>query len=145
MAKLNTSTGALSNLKRATRSTTAQSFRAIVPDLLIPKRWRRRLPSLGFNRQSTSNQPPNNRKKALSPELKDFLATIDTNKFKKSDLKDTGYLCHYAYIFDQEYYLKQLPDDEADTLHCLGDFVLHYCTTGWRNGLDPSELFETNS
>ena len=145
MVKFNASNGALNNLGRAARSATAQSIRAIRPDLLIPKRWRRRLRSLGLNRQTKSNQPPNNRKKALSAELKDFLANIDTSKLKKSELKDTKYLCHYAYVFDQDYYAKQLPADEANTLHCLGDFVLHYCTIGWKKGLDPSELFETNS
>ncbi|WP_392349357.1 rhamnan synthesis F family protein [Parasynechococcus sp.] len=145
MAKTNASAGALSKLGRATQRTATKSLQAIQPGRLLPTRWRRRLRTLGFSGRSNTQQRPSNRKKPLSQELKTFLANIDTTKLKTSEFKDTKYLCHYAYVFDHDYYRHQLPTEEAKKLQSAGDFVLHYCTSGWKKGLDPSELFETNS
>ncbi|MGB1776092.1 MAG: rhamnan synthesis F family protein [Synechococcus sp.] len=145
MAKSNPSAGPLIKLGQATRRTARTTLRSLQPDRLVPRRWRRQLRRLGLAGRTPGDHQPNNRKKPLNQELKAFLASLDTNKLKPSELKDTKYLCHYAYVFDPEYYRKQLPPNEAKTLQSPGDFVLHYCTSGWKNGLDPSELFETNS
>jgi len=41
-----------------------------------------------------------------------------------------------AALFEAAYYLRQCPS-------AGGDLLDHYCSTGWRNGLDPSPLFST--
>ena len=143
MAKTSASASPLTTLRRITRRATDRTVRAI-PARLLPKRWRRRLRNLGTNAGGQPRPHPN-RRQALSAELKSFLNGLDSKEIKTSDLKDTKYLCHYAYVFDEDFYKQQLPAAEATQLNSTGDLILHYCTKGWKQGLDPSELFETNS
>ena len=143
MAKTSASASPLTTLRWITRRATDRTVRAI-PARLLLKRWRRRLRNLGTNAGGQPRPHPN-RRQALSAELKSFLNGLDTKEIKASDLKDTKYLCHYAYVFDEDFYKQQLPAAEAKQLNSTGDLVLHYCTKGWKQGIDPSELFETNS
>jgi len=108
---------------------------------IIPRFIRQRL-------QRTSNQDsqiPDNRRQKTTPELQAYIQGIDENQVKKTERRAIRELAHYAYAFDIDFYKNQLPREESEKINNLGNCLQHYCTTGWKLGIDPSPLFETNN
>ena len=105
----------------------------------------------GFIRQRlqrTSNQDsqiPDNRRQKISPELKAYIQGIDENQVRKTERHAIRELAHYAYAFDIDFYKNQLTREESEKINNLGSCLQHYCTSGWKLGIDPSNLFETNN
>ena len=105
----------------------------------------------GFIRQqlkrriSTDSKAPDNRRQKITPELQAYIRKIDNNQISKTQYRDMRELAHYAYIFDVNFYKKQLPDTELKEVNNLGNCLEHYCTKGWKAGIDPSPLFDTNN
>ena len=108
---------------------------------IIPRFIRQRL-------QRTSNQDPqipDNRRQKITPELQAYIQGIDENQVRKTERSAIRELAHYAYAFDINFYKNQLPREESEKIINLGNCLQHYCTTGWKLGIDPSHLFETNN
>ena len=105
----------------------------------------------GFIRKKlkrTSNQAPkivNNRRQKITPELQTYIQEIDANKVQKKERSAIRELAHYAYVFDIEFYKNQLPKEDSEKIKNIGDCLQHYCIEGWKIGLDPSPLFDTNN
>ena len=96
----------------------------------------------------TSNQAPkivNNRRQKITPELQKYIQEIDANKVQKKERSAIRELAHYAYIFDIEFYKNQLPKEDSEKIKNIGDCLQHYCIEGWKIGIDPSPLFDTNN
>ena len=98
---------------------------------------------LGLSKNNSKIQ--DNRRKKITPELQAYIQKIDRNKITKRERLDIQELAHYAYIFDISYYKNQLPKEESEHIHSTGDSLYHYCTKGWKEGIDPSHLFDTNN
>ena len=94
---------------------------------------------LGLSKNNSKIQ--DNRRKKITPELQAYIQKIDRNKITKRERLDIQELAHYAYIFDISYYKNQLPKEESEHIHSTGDSLYHYCTKGWKEGIDPSHLF----
>ena len=105
----------------------------------------------GFIRQqlkrriSTDSKAPDNRRKRITPELQAYIQDIDNSQINKVQRRDIRELAHYAYIFDINFYKSQLPTKELNEVNSLGNCIQHYCTKGWKAGIDPSPLFDTNN
>ncbi|EAU72305.1 Lipopolysaccharide biosynthesis protein-like [Synechococcus sp. BL107] len=105
----------------------------------------------GFIRKQlkrTSNQPPkilNNRRQRITPELQTYIQKIDANKVRKKERSAIRELAHYAYVFDIEFYKNQLSKEDSEKIKNIGDCLQHYCIEGWKIGIDPSPLFDTNN
>ena len=109
---------------------------------ILPKALRRQLNRLG---QSRRPSPPNNRRKKITPELQDYLKGLQNSETSKKIIRDFRELAHYAYVFDIEHYKAQLEPEEAGKLISIGDAILHYCRSGHQDGVDPSDLFDTEN
>ena len=133
---------ALSALSNTTRHLFRRSASALSQRELLTKMLRERLNQL---RQRRPARPQNNRRKKITPELQEFIKNLKTKKIDKAIIKDFRELSHYAYVFDIEHYKSQLEREERETLHNLGDIILHYCTSGSQRGIDPSHLFDTTN
>ena len=108
---------------------------------IIPGFIRKRL-------KRTSNQGPkivNNRRQKITPELQAYIQAIDANKVQKRERSAIRELAHYSYIFDINFYRNQLPREDSEKIKNIGDCLQHYCTEGWKTGIDPSPLFDTNN
>ena len=105
----------------------------------------------GFIRKQlkrTSNQGSkilNNRRQKIAPELQAYIQGIDANKVRKKERSAIRELAHYAYVFDIDFYKNQLLREESEKINNIGNCLEHYCTEGWKSGIDPSPLFETNN
>ena len=105
----------------------------------------------GFIRQrlkrssNQGSQIADNRRQKITPELQAYIQKIDNNQISKKQHRDIRELAHYAYIFDVNFYKKQLPKTELNEVNNLGNCLEHYCTKGWKAGIDPSPLFDTNN
>ena len=105
----------------------------------------------GFIRQrlqhtiSKDSKIPDNRRKRITPELQAYIQDIDNSQINKAQRRDIRELAHYAYIFDINFYKTQLPAKELNEVNNLGNCIQHYCTKGWKAGIDPSPLFDTNN
>ena len=132
----------LSTLSNRTRQLFNHSAAAIGRRRLLPKALRRRLIRLG---QPAAIPPPDNRRKKTTPELQEYIKGLQEQETEKKIIRDFRELAHYAYVFDSEFYKSQLERKEADSLQSIGDVILHYCTSGCRNGIDPSDLFDTDN
>ena len=105
--------------------------------------WRcERLIRLG---QDKNANPHNNRRKRTSPELQEYIKGLQTKDVNKQIIRDFRELAHYAYVFDIEHYKSQLEPAEAEDLQSIGDVIFHYCSSGSRKGIDPSNLFDTSN
>ena len=132
----------LSTLSNTTRQALKRSASAIGKQKILPKALRRQLNRLGQTRRSS---PPNNRRKKITPELQDYLNGLQNRETSKKIVRDFRELAHYAYVFDIEHYKSQLDPEEAGELLSLGDVILHYCRSGHKQGIDPSDLFDTEN
>ena len=132
----------LSTLSTKTRQLFRHSAAAIGRRRLLPKALRKRLNRL---RQPTATSLPDNRRKRTTPELQAYIKQLQDQQTEKKIIRDFRELAHYAYVFDTEFYKSQLDPKEADSLHNIGDVILHYCTSGSRKGIDPSNLFDTDN
>ena len=132
----------LSTLSNRTRQLFRHSAAALGSRRLLPKALRKRLNLLG---QPATTSPPDNRRKKTTPELQAYIKQLQDQQTEKKIIRDFRELAHYAYVFDTEFYKSQLGPKEADSLHNIGDVILHYCTSGSRNGIDPSNLFDTDN
>mgnify|MGYP003310860666 FL=1 len=105
----------------------------------------------GFIRKQlkhTSNQRPkivNNRRQKITPELQAYIQEIDANKVQKKERSAIRELAHYAYMFNIKFYKNQLPNEESEKINNIGNCLEHYCTKGWKSGIDPSSLFDTSN
>jgi glycosyltransferase involved in cell wall biosynthesis/GT2 family glycosyltransferase len=97
------------------------------------------------NRTYHDSQIVENRRKRITPELQAYIQAIQADEISKIQRRDIRELAHYAYIFDVSYYKNQLTDEESGKINSLGNCLQHYCTKGWKSGIDPSPLFETNN
>ena len=96
----------------------------------------------------TSNQSPqivNNRRQKVTPDLLAYIQKIDANKIGKKERSAIRELAHYAYAFDIDFYKNQLPNEESEKINNIGNCLEHYCTKGWKSGIDPSSLFDTSN
>jgi len=82
---------------------------------------------------------------AVSSELRQYLRELQKSNANEKLKKDFEELAHYSYMFDLNFYKKQLDKNEAYRLESTGDVIRHYCEQGWKDGLDPSVLFETRN
>ena len=132
----------LSTLSNTTRQALKRSASAMGKQKILPKALRRQLNRLGQTRRPS---PPDNRRKRTTPELQAYIKQLQDQQTEKKIIRDFRELAHYAYVFDTEFYKSQLGPKEADSIHNIGDVILHYCTSGSRNGIDPSNLFDTDN
>ena len=109
---------------------------------ILPKSLRKQLNRLGQTKRQT---PANNRRKKTTPELQEYIKTLQNKEISKRIIRDFRELAHYAYVFDIEHYKSQLETEEADQIQSIGDVILHYCTSGSMQGIDPSNLFDTDN
>jgi hypothetical protein len=108
---------------------------------IIPGFIRKRL-------KRTSNQDSkikNNRRQKITTELKEYIQEIDANKVTEKERRAIRELAHYAYVFNLDFYKNQLPREDSEKIKNIGDCLQHYCTEGWKTGIDPSQLFDTNN
>jgi glycosyltransferase involved in cell wall biosynthesis len=107
------------------------------------------IPSFIRNRLKRSTnkkqEPLDNRRKEIPPDLLIYLKGIGEDKISKKERREMRELAHYAYVFDQEFYKQQLCENESKKINTLGNIIFHYCTSGWKAGIDPSPLFDTNN
>ena len=108
----------------------------------LPKALRKQLNRLGQIRRPS---PPNNRRKKITPELQEYIKGLQDKGTNKKIIRDFRELAHYAYVFDIEHYKSQLEAKDAETLQSIGDVILHYCSSGSQEGIDPSSLFDTDN
>ena len=132
----------LSALSKNTRQLLKRSAAAMGRQKILPKPLRKQLNRLG---QSKRQSPPNNRRKKTTPELQEYIKNLQNKEISKKIIRDFRELAHYAYVFDIEHYKSQLETEEADQIQSIGDVILHYCTSGSRQGIDPSDLFDTDN
>ena len=132
----------LSALSKRTRQLLRRSVSALGSQRILPKGLRKRLNLLG---QPAAKSPPDNRRKRTTPELQAYIQQLQDRQTEKKIIRDVRELAHYAYVFDIEFYKSQLDPREADSLHNIGDIILHYCTSGSSKGIDPSNLFDTDN
>ena len=132
----------LSTLSNTTRQALKRSASAMGKQKILPKALRRQLNRLGQTRRPS---PPNNRRKKITPELQDYLKELQNRETSKKIIRDFRELAHYAYVFDIEHYKAQLETEEAGKVISIGDAILHYCRSGHREGIDPSDLFDTEN
>ena len=132
----------LSAFSQTTKQVLKRSASAMSRQKILPKALRKQLNRLG---QAKHPAPPNNRRKKTTPELQDYIKNLQSKDISKKIIRDFRELAHYAYVFDIEHYKTQLEKEEAETLECIGDVILHYCTTGNKTGIDPSNLFDTDN
>ena len=132
----------LSTLSNTTRQALKRSASAMGKQKILPKALRRQLNRLGQTRRPS---PPNNRRKKITPELQDYLKELQNRETSKKIILDFRELAHYAYVFDIEHYKAQLEPEEAGKITSIGDAILHYCRSGHREGIDPSDLFDTEN
>ncbi|BEV36631.1 rhamnan synthesis F family protein [Synechococcus sp. M16CYN] len=86
-----------------------------------------------------------NRHKTIAPVLQVYLQQLSSKNITSKQLHAIRKLAYYTYMFDVKFYKKQLCKNDADKINCVNDVIFHYCTRGFKNGIDPSSLFETNS
>jgi len=132
----------LAALSNRTRQLLKHSASALGRGRLLPKGLRKRLSRLG---QSKPPSPPDNRRKKTTPELQAYIKDLQDKQTDKKLIRDFRELAHYAYVFDIESYKAQLDSNEADALECIGDVIYHYCSSGRYQGIDPSNLFDTEN
>ena len=132
----------LSALSNTTRQLLKRSASAIGSQQILPKAVRKRLNRLG---RPTSTSPPDNRRQKTTPELRAYIKSLQDKQTDKKILRDFRELAHYGYVFDVDFYKSQIESNETDSLKSLGDVIHHYCTSGYYQGLDPSNLFDTNN
>ncbi|WP_115080858.1 rhamnan synthesis F family protein [Synechococcus sp. N32] len=132
----------LSALSNRTRQLLKHSAAALSSRRLLPKVLRKRLKRL---EQPAATSPPDNRRQKTTPELQAYIKQLQEQQTDKKIIRDFRELAHYAYVFDIEFYKSQLNLKEADSLHNIGDIILHYCISGSRKGIDPSCLFDTDN
>ncbi|WP_038553577.1 rhamnan synthesis F family protein [Synechococcus sp. KORDI-52] len=132
----------LSPFSNATRKAFMRSASALGRSKILPRKLRNQLNRLGKDKHQ--NQP-NNRRKKTTPELQEYIKSLQSEGTSKRIVRDFRELAHYAYVFDIEHYKSQLELEEAGKLQSIGDVILHYCTSGCREGIDPSNLFETEN
>ena len=132
----------LSALSHTTKQVLKRSASAMGRQKILPKALRKQLNRLG---QAKHLAPPNNRRKKTTPELQDYIKNLQSKDISKKIIRDFRELAHYAYVFDIEHYKAQLEREEAEILECIGDVILHYCTSGCKKGIDPSNLFDTDN
>ncbi|MDO6352487.1 rhamnan synthesis F family protein [Synechococcus sp. YX-04-1] len=132
----------LSTLSNTTRQALKRSATAMGKQKFLPKALRKQLNRLG---QARRPSPPNNRRKKITPELQEYIKGLQNKETSKKIIRDFRELAHYAYVFDIEYYKSQLDAREAETLQNIGDVILHYCSSGSQEGIDPSNLFDTEN
>ena len=77
--------------------------------------------------------------------MQEYIKNLQNKEISKRIIRDFRELAHYAYVFDIEHYKSQLKTEEADQIQSIGDVILHYCTSGSRQGIDPSNLFDTDN
>ena len=76
----------------------------------------------GFIRQrlkrssNQGSQIADNRRQKITPELQAYIQKIDNNQISKKQHRDIRELAHYAYIFDVNFYKKQLPKTELNAV-----------------------------
>ena len=132
----------LSALSHTTKQVLKRSASVMGRQKILPKALRKQLKRLGQTRNAA---PPNNRRKKTTPELQDYIKNLQSKDISKKIIRDFRELAHYAYVFDIEHYRAQLEREEAEGLKCIGDVILHYCTSGSKKGIDPSILFDTDN
>ena len=132
----------LSILPNTTRQALKRSASAMGKQKFLPKALRKQLNRLGQIRRPS---PPNNRRKKITPELQDYIQALQIRETSKRIIRDFRELAHYAYAFDIEHYKSQLETREAEALQNIGDVILHYCSSGSQEGIDPSKLFDTEN
>ena len=132
----------LTTLSNRTRQLLKHSAAALGSRKLLPKALRKRLNRLA---QPETTSPPDNRRKKTTPELQAYIKQLQEQQTEKKIIRDFRELAHYAYVFNTEFYKSQLDPEEADSLQSIGDVILHYCTSGSQNGIDPSNLFDTDN
>ncbi len=132
----------LSTLSNNARQLLKRSASAIGRQNFLPKALRKRLNQLGQPKRPNSS---NNRRKKTTPELQEYIKSLQDNNTEKRIIRDFRELAHYAYVFDIEHYKSQLKAEEANSLRSIGDVILHYCTSGHQEGIDPSDLFDTDN
>ena len=118
------------------RKALKRSASVIGKQKILPKALRKQLNRLGQRKPSA----PNNRRKKTIPELQEYIKDLQSKGISKKIIRDFRELAHYAYVFDTEHYKSQLEIEEAKELKSIGDVILHYCTSGSREGIDPSNL-----
>ena len=131
----------LSALSNMARKALKRSASVIGKQKILPKALRKQLNQLGQRKPST----PNNRRKKTIPELQEYIKCLQSKGISKRIIRDFRELAHYAYVFDTKHYKSQLDIEEAKELKSIGDVILHYCTSGSREGIDPSNLFDTDN
>ena len=132
----------LTALSHKTKQVLKRSASAMGRQKILPKALRKQLNRLG---QAKHPAPHNNRRKKTTPKLIDYIKDLQGKDISKKIIRDFRELAHYAYVFDTEHYKAQLEREEAEGLECIGDVILHYCTSGNKNGIDPSNLFDTDN
>ena len=132
----------LTALAHTTKQVLKRSASAMGRQKILPKALRKQLNRLS---QAKRPAPPNNRRKKTTPELQDYIKDLQEKDISKKIIRDFRELAHYAYVFDIEQYKAQLEREEAETLESIGDVILHYCTSGSKKGIDPSNLFDTDN
>ena len=132
----------LSALSKTTRKLLKRAASSLGKHEVLPKPLRKQLNRLGKTKQQG---PPNNRRKKTTHELQDYIKDLQKKQTSKQIIRDFRELAHYAYVFDVEHYKSQLEKKEAEELRSIGDVILHYCASGNRRGIDPSNLFDTDN
>ncbi len=132
----------LSKLSSTTRQFLKQSASSLGKQQILPKALQKRLIRLG---QVKNASPHNNRRKRTTPELQEYIKGLQGKEISKQIIRDFRELAHYAYVFDIEHYKSQLDPKEAEELQSIGDVIFHYCSSGCREGIDPSNLFDTDN
>ena len=131
----------LSTISNKARKALKQSALSLGKQKFLPIHLRNRISRLGYPRQPG----PESRRKQVTPALKEYIKELEHRNKPKKTIQEVRELSHYAYVFDIEYYKSQLSSEEANSLQCIGDIILHYCTLGSKNGIDPSDLFDTEN
>ena len=132
----------LSSIASSSKRLLTRSSRALARKATLSKNFSERFKKAGQQKQARAR---NNRRKKITPELKEFIKSLKAKNVSKKIIQDFQELAHYYYIFDAEYYKNQLKPKEADALLSVGDIILHYCTSGSKKRLDPSILFDTSN
>ena len=132
----------LSTLSNNARQLLKRSASAMGRQSFLPKALRKRLNKLG---QPKRPNPSNNRRKKTTPELQEYIKSLQDNNTEKRIIRDFRELAHYAYVFDIDHYKSQLKAEEANSLRSIGDVIHHYCASGYQEGIDPSDLFDTDN
>ena len=132
----------LSTLSKNASQLLKRSASAMARQRFLPKALQKRLHRLG---KANPPNPSNNRRKKTIPELQKYIKFLLDSHTEKRVVRDFRELAHYAYVFNIEHYKAQLEPQESDKLQSIGDVILHYCTSGRYEGIDPSDLFDTDN